>query len=416
MSRLVLQGTKRRRFDRRREDRPRVLYVCFADSTHAQDWIDLLTGSEFDVRVCASPVDHGPLFPPQPWRFPTYVLEQPRATRSGARAIWLLPSRLGLSRPTQFVARRLPLWTHWLRLILRAWRPHIIHTLRLNPEAWLTWQALRGLPRELRPRWVLSSWGSDLNVEIDDPAIHEQMQVCLGECDGFLADCRRDLRTARELGLAAHKVAIEDAVPVTGGLSLADVPPPKPGPERKLIVVPKAYEGLYNKSLAILEALALAEEALDGYEIHLLRCSGEVRRWLRRMPESIQRRCHPRDSVPRSDLFALLEHARVMMAPSLSDGTPLAMLEAMAAGALPLMSPLESIREWIMDGHNGLLAPALHPDRIATALRRALTDDALLYRAQPVNRQLISERANRDLIRPRIRRYYRELASHNAPV
>jgi glycosyltransferase involved in cell wall biosynthesis len=107
----------------------------------------------------------------------------------------------------------------------------------------------------------------------------------------------------------------------------------------------------------------------------------------------------------------MLGRARVMIATSLSDGTPNVMLEAMAAGALPLMSPLESIQEWIEDGRNGLLAPALHPDRIAAALRRALTDNELWHAAQQANRQIASQRANRECIRPQVLDYYRGLVN-----
>lgn len=91
-----------------------------------------------------------------------------------------------------------------------------------------------------------------------------------------------------------------------------------------------------------------------------------------------------------------------MIATSLSDGTPNVMLEAMAAGALPLMSPIDSIQEWIEDGRNGLLAPALYPDRIAVALGRALTDHELWDAARQVNWQIVSQRANRKRIRQQV--------------
>jgi len=390
--------------------RRRILFVCFADALHSQAWLDLMRDTEFEVRVFASPVDYGGLYPPQPWMFPTYVLFRPSTPRIAGEVRWLLPMPSWLLQLANRVGRRSGLASRWLRRIILTWKPHIVHTLRLNPEAWLTWQALQCISATRRPKWVVSSWGSDINVEIDLPGIRDHIEVALQHCDGFIADCRRDLGLALAAGLAASKVALKDPVPGSGGLNLDDFPAAESDHgNRNLIVIPKAYEGPYNKTVPILEALRLAEEALVGYEVHLLMCSWEVEMWLRRMPESLQRRCHCHSMLPHHELTSMLGRARVMIATSVSDGTPLVMLEAMAAGALPLMSPLDSIQEWIEDGRNGLLAPALYPDRIAAALRRALTDHELWRAARQINRQIVSQRANRRRIRQQVLDYYREL-------
>lgn len=396
----------------RRKERPRILFVCFADSTHSQAWLGLLRGTEFDVRVFASPVDYGGLYLLQPWKFPTYVLVRPRIPRVADRIICLLPSAPPLRPLVNWAQHRFCLASRWLRWIILAWKPDIVHTLRLNPEGWLTWQALQRISETARPTWVVSSWGRELDVEADDPDIGDHVELVLRHCDGFIADCRRDLRLALAAGLAASKVALEDPVPVTGGLNLDDFVAAQSGHEnRNLIVVPKAYEKRYNKTLPILEALRLAEDTLTGYEVHLLTCSKEVRMWLRRMPESLQRRCHCHNMLPHYELVAMLGRARVMIATSLSDGTPNVMLEAMAAGALPLMSPLESIQEWIENGRNGLLAHALYPDQIVAALRRALIDDELCESAKHINQELVAHGANRATIKLKVLSYYRSLIS-----
>ncbi len=384
--------------------------VCFADSSHSQNWLDLLRDTEFDARVFASPVDYGGLYPPRPWTVPTYVLVRPRPPRPSPRVMGLLPGSPWLSPLAQWAERRLSLAPRWLRWAILTWKPAIVHTLRLNPEGWLTWQALEGIPPNRRPRWVVSARGSDITVEMDLPGVRERTEAVLRGCDGFIAGCRRDLRAALEAGLAPSRIALPDPVPGTGGLDLDDFPEEAIARhDRNLIVIPKAYEGPYNKTVPILEALRLAEESLDGYEVHLTMCSWEVELWLRRMPESLRRRCHCHGMLPRRDLITLLGRARVMIATSLSDGTPNVMLEAMAAGALPLMSALDPICEWIEDGRNGLLAPALYPDRIADALRRALTDDELWQRALQINRQVVGQRANRRHIREQVLTYYRGL-------
>jgi glycosyltransferase involved in cell wall biosynthesis len=178
-----------------------------------------------------------------------------------------------------------------------------------------------------------------------------------------------------------------------------------------VILIPKAFEREHaNRVFAVIEALRLVEDALDGYEIHLLMCSKATRTYLRQMPESLQRRCRCHNMLPQPDLFEMLGKTRAMVALSLSDGTPNVMLEAIGAGALPVVSPIESIQEWITDGENGLLANALYPDQIAAALQRALTDDALFERAQRLNWEIISQRADRKLAQKEILTYYSNLA------
>jgi glycosyltransferase involved in cell wall biosynthesis len=396
-----------------RKKSPKILFVCFADSPHAQSWMGLLRDSEFDVRVFASPVENMEMFPPQPWHFPTYTLFQPRgrAVPTG-KVRWLLPMSYRLRSMNRWALYKSGLASRWLGRVIAKWKPDIIHTLRLNPEAGLTWRALQGVEAGARPKWVVTAWGQELSIEIDDPRVREEVVVALRHCDGFMADCRRDQRDAVAFGLSPSKVALENPPPGTGGLDLSDFEGGQAdGGRRKAIIVPKTYESINHKGLIIVEALRLAGDALDGHEIHLLMCSEDVRVWLRRMPESFRRRCRVHQTLPKPEFMAMLKGARALIATSLSDGTPNVMLEAMAAGALPIMSPLESIEEWIEDGRNGLLAPALQADRIAAAVRRSVEDEELWRSARRLNRNIIGERANRARVRQQVLDYYRSLAS-----
>jgi glycosyltransferase involved in cell wall biosynthesis len=181
--------------------------------------------------------------------------------------------------------------------------------------------------------------------------------------------------------------------------------------DRKIILVPKGYENVTNKTTPVLEALHSLGDELVGYEVHVMMSSPETETFLRQMPRWLQEKVHCHEMVPKERLLDLMRRARIMIAPSLSDGTPNTMLEAMAAGALPIMSPVESILEWIEDGENGLIAHALYPDRIAKAVKRGLRDDDLFYRALRRNRELVRTRANRAIIRTQVLEYYRSLVT-----
>ena len=129
------------------------------------------------------------------------------------------------------------------------------------------------------------------------------------------------------------------------------------------------------------------------------------------MPGWLQERVHCHDMLPQDELFAQMGQARVVIAPSLIDGTPNVMLEAMAAGALPILSPIDSIQEWITDGQNGLLAHALYPDQVAAAVRRGLLDDELFAKAQRLNWEIVCQRADRREVRQEVLEYYLNLST-----
>jgi glycosyltransferase involved in cell wall biosynthesis len=400
--------------DKSRKGRPRILFVCFADSTHSQSWISLLDNSEFDVRVFASNVASSDYYPPLVWNFPTYCTVRPDRRQGSEKVFSLLPNRPApLLYASRWLERKFYLTARYLRWIILRWQPDIVHSLRLYPEAWLTHQVLQYVLQNRRPRWIVSTWGSDLNVFSDQPPHQDQVKPILENCDGFFADCRRDLNKAISLGLSESKLALPDPVPGTGGLQPDDFLDARLShSNRNLIVVPKAYDAPFHKTAVILEALRMVENALDDYEVHLLMCSDEVRMWLSRMPQKIRSRLHAHQTIPHDEFLKMLKRTRVVIAPSLSDGTPNVMLEAMASGALPLMSPIDSIEEWIADGQNGLLAPALRADLIAEALLRALRDDELFERAQRINWDLVSRRANRDSISQQVADYYQRVADN----
>ena len=65
----------------------------------------------------------------------------------------------------------------------------------------------------------------------------------------------------------------------------------------------------------------------------------------------------------------------------------------MASGCLPVVGELESIREWITDGENGLLIDPADVAQMAGAILRGLKDKTLRQSAAKKNAAIIAERA-----------------------
>ncbi len=387
----------------------RVLVVCFTESTHSQSWIDLFGGNnEFDVRVFAHNLAAEGTYLPQEWKRPTYVLEQPTIHRENRKIISLFPD----SRYTKFFSSRIiyrvPLNDWYLQRVISKWKPDIVHSLSLLPAGYFTWQALSKIKNH-RPLFVVSSWGSDINLGKDTAVDKPIIKEVLANCDGFIADCERDIGNALSLGLPKENLAFDFAVPVTGGIDIYKNTDVLPIEKRNVILVPKAFEGFNNKVLPVLEALNIVRDKLRGFEVHLLATSEDVKRYLSLMPEAFKKYCRVHVQLRNNEVLDLMKRARIMVAPSISDGTPVTLLEAMSVGTLPIVSPLESIKEWIEDGRNGLLVHALYPDKIAEAIDRVLSDDKLFNSASIINREIIEKRANRQQIQAQVLNYYKHL-------
>ncbi len=82
----------------------------------------------------------------------------------------------------------------------------------------------------------------------------------------------------------------------------------------------------------------------------------------------------------RSDVPRLLAESDVFVLSSRSEGMPISVLEAMAAGLPVVASAVGGVREQVVQGETGYLVPPDDPQALAGALRRLLADPELRRR------------------------------------
>jgi glycosyltransferase involved in cell wall biosynthesis len=132
----------------------------------------------------------------------------------------------------------------------------------------------------------------------------------------------------------------------------------------------------------------------------------EAERWVDNLAIRSNTRLWPR--LSHSQLWTLFTRSQVYVSPSVHDGTPNSLLEAMACGCFPVAGNIESMQEWIQSGLNGLLVDATSPRSIADGLIKALEDPALRASAKNENARVIADRAEYRRCMAMAEAFYRE--------
>jgi len=396
--------------------RPRILFIGLGENTHTHSWIDLLEEAEFNVRLFSTPTGS----PPDNWSVRTYVTcyHGPRVKTNTRTPLY--PANSAVRFVKRQTARAFGMGDidsmagRWLAKILREWQPDIIHTLGIEQGGEFFLNVRRRFGLENIGTWVLQTrGGSDLALTHLNPERRKELIDILGACNQLISDNTDNFRIARELGVREEQLAPIAPVPGTGGIDVEAMRAKWQGKtsSRRSIVWPKAYDSAWGKMLPTFEALKMVWEKIQPCEIHMLSMNAESNMWYWSLPEAIRRSCRPRERVARAEVLELLPKARVMLAPTLIDGIPNSLYEAMACGAFPILSPIETVTSVVKNEENVLFARNLYPHEIADALARAMTDDALVDAAAERNLELVRRIASRDVIRPRVIDFYEKLAA-----
>jgi len=294
-----------------------------------------------------------------------------------------------------------------LASVIRRLQPDLIQSLELQHAGYLALAARRHAGASF-PTWIATNWGSDIQVFGRLPEHALRIRGVLETCDYYSAECHRDVLMAREFGLRGEALPV---LPNAGGLhadGIAAYREVGATSSRRAITL-KGYNNWAGRALVALRGLQLAADVLDGYELLVYSASPEVRMAAVERATSLGLRWSIVEQSLHSVILSCHGRSRVSIGLSIGDAISTSMLEAMAMGSFPIQSGTACADEWVEDGVSALLVDPDDPEQVAEALRRALTDDALVDTAAIDNAATIASRAEWSVVQAQVIEMYRGL-------
>jgi glycosyltransferase involved in cell wall biosynthesis len=272
-------------------------------------------------------------------------------------------------------------------------QPDLVHALRIPFEGMLATTTPSGIPL------VLSTWGNDLTLHARGSFIMARLtRSALNRAEGLITDTLRDIHLGHEWGFKFGKPTL--VVPGAGGIRPDEMERnfeserlPEVLPDGPIIVNPRGQRpGSLRQDIffrAIPLVLSRVPQAV--FVCPSLQGDNDSERWVDQLGIRSRTKLWPR--LQQAQLWALFQKAQVFISPSVHDGTPNSLLEAMACGCFPVVGNTESMTEWVQTGINGLLVDATNAQSIADAVIQAINQPAMREEAAKFNAKLIAERA-----------------------
>ena len=268
-------------------------------------------------------------------------------------------------------------------------QPDLVHALRIPYEGMLAAEAISAL--ENPPPLLVSIWGNDFTLHApSSPLMRHYTEWTVSVADAIHADCRRDIRLARQWSFPTDRPTF--VAPGNGGIR-SDVFYPSAEPVTAPVVLnPRGFRG-YVRNDTFFQSIpkVLAKRPEARFLCASMAGEPQALNWIDQL--GIHASVELLPALPHHEMAELFRSAAVLVSPSTHDGTPNTLLEGMACGCFPVAGDLESIREWITPGVNGLLVDPSDPDSLAAAILSALNQPDLRMKAAEENRRIISERA-----------------------
>jgi glycosyltransferase involved in cell wall biosynthesis len=281
----------------------------------------------------------------------------------------------------------IPLNVRHVRRVIDEFQPDVISALFLPDYGWLACMCGR------RPLAV-SAWGSDVLLSPKKSRWHRRrIEYVLRNADLLFADAEFLGERMRELGAVANKLRI---IPLGVDDSWLAAGEDIEMAEQTLtrVVSTRRLESLYNVETLVRTAAHLNSEVHGLYRFMIVG-DGSQRPSLERLADQggVGESVDFAGTISEDEMKTRLKDAAIYVSCSTSDGTSVSLLEAMAAGCVPIVTDLPGNREWIEDGVNGILFSVGDAEALVHAVQSVAKRRSWWPKVRQRNRRIIEERA-----------------------
>ncbi len=377
----------------------KILFIADARSPISQNWIRYFVQRGDEVYL-ASTFQGDVGFPLSGLEFTPVAFSAVKQNPPAGRRVSFLPADLR-TRIRQFLG---PLTisrsAQTLSAFIQKVQPDIIHALRIPYEGMLAASAISN-----HQSLVASIWGNDFTLHAPStPLMSYYTRKVMRSIAALHADCKRDIRLAQTWGFDSSKPTL--VTPGSGGIRADVFYPPAALVEDPVIINPRGFRA-YVRNDSFFRAIPLVLKQIPNAKFIFASMQGEAQaiRWVREL--NIEHAVTLNPPVTHTQMAEMFRAAQIVASPSIHDGTPNSLLEGMACGCFPVAGDLDSIREWITHGENGLLFDSSNPQSIADAIVLAIKNKNLRQKAAGLNAEIISTRAEYQTNMQRVEEFYK---------
>jgi glycosyltransferase involved in cell wall biosynthesis len=299
------------------------------------------------------------------------------------------------------------LWLFQARKLLREIRPDILNAHFITIFGYL------GAISGFHPL-VLTAWGSDILIYPKKNPIHGFLtKQTLRRVDGIICVSPVLKEGIIKLGGALNKIEMTtigiDTQKFGPGfrnevllreLEIGDSP---------VVINTRHLDPIYDVETLIKSIPLVLHEVPEAKFI--IAGEGEQRSYLESLTQSSGVSSSVRfiGWISNNELPDYLASSDVYVSTSLSDGTSISLLEALASELAPVVTDIPANRPWVNDGDNGFLVPTGDYKMLASKIVQLLKDSEARTRFGKIGRNMVVERAEHENEMSRVEEIYEGL-------